>query len=473
MATKGTFAAYKPLTGVGEQTSRNIQQAEYMGFRYRREEQERKARKNQWIDKVLEQTGAAREDLRYKNVGIEGVDVPVAQFLMKEKETLNNLENNLLDADPNSDEAIQSRMKLSRLNNSVKDLKGFVDFYRERNDAFDPEKHSRYLFKEQTAEINNRLQQGKYNLFRDKNYNMMMAFYDEDGEINPDLPVLNVSEVNKKGLPPLPAKVTRKEAMTNIASEFGTISTEEDLDGNVTETYTGFDPKNIPALRERVDEIFGDTKKTMTPAAKSMLADDIGFTDFEDMSENEFNKLKTDFADAIVRRFDKTEKTTIDRSLSLQQERFRYQKQRDATEDAREDAKNAKEEPPRNTIEVMTGEQGSSNASGTTLFSLPEAATLDTGGGIVKTFQVQMQGDELNFRGNMTTGTGKDKTTSPQTITRDDQKNVIVRQIPNPETGKNFSNLSEFKQYLDKLKQGQTNTEAGYGNPEELPDFNP
>lgn len=474
MATKGTFAAYKPLTGVGEQTTRNIQQAEYMGFRYRREEQMKKDRKRDRLSKLATQMGTDMSELQFNDSGIKSVDAPLYEYFSKTKGEVADLYQRI-EQDPDDYEA---RILLEKKMNSAKTLAGFTERYatwqQDYSQGLAEGKYSQYLNRNLPERINQGLKNGNYKILNDKNGDLqLIADIDGDGELDEDIAAINVQEfLSGNPLYAPKAATGRFEAMDAIAERFGTVEIKEDAGGFKKREYSGFDPEKTDDLHYEVNRLLGQNKEQMSDAAKSIIADDLGLGDPAQMSNEQFQEFKEEFAQGIINKFDRTESETTDFGARNSANSLAYRKQRDATEDAREDTKNAQEEP-QNTIEVMTGETGSSNASGTTLFSLPEAATLDTGGGIVKTFQVQMQGDDLKFRGNITKGTGQDKTTSAQTITRDDQKNVIVRQIPNPETGKNFTNLSEFKQYLDKLKQGQANTEAGYGDAEELPDYNP
>lgn len=467
MAGKGTYAAYGQLKGLGTQFTDNLRHAERAGFQYREEERLAKEKKDTNRKEIAKQLGVDMKDLQFKNTGIQSVDKPVYEYFVRTKGEIAELATRMAADDSDIDAAL----KYQRIMNSAKTLSEFTKSYgsyqQDLKEGLSKGQYSEYLNGDLAEKINGSLAQGKYKILHDKNGELNL-FMDGDDPNDPTAAISIPGFLNGNiGAPK--ARVNVSDVVEGLSKNYGTADITDES-GVVTTRAKGFDPENVGRLKNEVDQIFGASKDKMTDAAKSAIADDLGANPNE-MTEQQFKEFKEDIAGNVISRFDRVSSKDVDQSLILQREKFNYDKTRDAKADKeKEDEKN--KATSADAIEVMTGETGGTLAEdGSTLFSLPEIATLDTGNGTVNTLQVQMDGNTLKFRGNIETGTGQDKTVTSTNITRDDQKNIIVRKIPNPETGKNFKNLSEFKQYLDNLKQGKVEPKEGYGNIDELPEL--
>lgn len=460
MAGKGTYVAYASARPVGEQTTNNLRYAEQAGFQYRQEERINQDRKRDRLDQLSKQMGVDMSELQFNNTGVQSVDAPLYQYYTKTKGEVADLYKRIEDNPDDYD----AKILLEKRMNSAKTLAGFTQRYsawqQDYSKGLADGTYSQYLNGNLPQQINSGLRQGKYKIINDKNGDLqMLVDTDNDGQIN-DLAAVNIQEfLNGNELYSPKKAVGKYDAMDAIASRFGKVKTTEDAEGFKKTIYEGFNPEHIDDLNKEVGQLLGENKATMTDAAKSIIADEMGMNP-STMTDADFKEFRQEFSDSIINKFDKTESTTTDYGAINSANSLAYRRQRDAKKDA------AQKEPAKtNDIEVVTGELGGTKAeNGSTLFTLPENAEIVNPTGEISISDIEMRGEELIFKGTQTKGSGKDKETSKLNVTSDKDKNRLARKIPNPEKNKykkkgdeviTFKDQTELYQYLIKKQETQ------------------
>jgi len=306
---KGTYAAYAQAKGVGENISKNIQRAEQMGFRYKREERIIRDKSIERNTKLAKQMGKTLEEMQIDNTEVNDIDRPVMAYLMSSSQEITDL----YDRIAKNPEDPDARLLLEKKVNSAKQLKGFATKWRDAEldfkEGMQNGTYSKTLNGSIRDEISSSLLNGQYKIINDKNGDMqMLVAKDGDGKIN-DISAVNIKAFlagNDQYNPKL--KTDIYEAQDAIAERFGTVDITTDEEGYTERKYKGFNPENAEALRQDVDEVLGSSKESMTDAAISIIGDSMGYSldEIDNMNEKEFKAIKDDFSNDIINTFDKT-----------------------------------------------------------------------------------------------------------------------------------------------------------------------
>lgn len=474
MAGKGTYGAYQRLQPVGAELSENIRHAERMGFHYRAEEARKKGNRTRRLELLAKEMGQDMSELKFDESGIKSVDAPLYQYFSRTKGEIADLYKKI-EQDPDD---YESRILLEKKMNSAKTLAGFTQRYADwqtnYKKALAEGKASAYLNKGLPEKINEKLLNGQYKVFNDKNGELQLFVdTDGDGENDQDFAAINVHDfLAGNPLYNIKERTNMDDVVSSLSDNYGTADVKTE-NGDWTKRVKGFDPENIGALQSDINRLMGESVESMTDKAKSVLADDLGIDPKTIDTEEKFNDFKNKIANSVKSRIDRVYEETYDQSAAnsranteLRRQELEYRKQQDALEGKSKDTKG---EP--GDINVVTKEGGAyKDESGAVNFTIRNGVKL--GDKTVLGFSVK--DGEVALRGNRP-GTFEDGnfdgTDVPMTITDDTEIADYIVKIPNPETGEKFKNLKEFNQYAKKLETLYDSKNRGLGDPSKLPDI--
>jgi hypothetical protein len=490
MAGKGTYGAYAPLKGIGTGIGDALNRTEQAGFHYRAEERAEKERLFNQRKEISDNFGVMIDELEFKETDIKSIDAPQYEFFIGAKEKVTELTDALLKNPDDTD----ARMKLSKVMNSAKLMKGFVDKYGAWKDDFDAgitnQTYDQYLNGDLPNQINEAFKQGNYKILFDKNYDLQI-FSKIQGEEGEQYATLNIPEFYGGSEAYKPIKRADKYALQDqIAARFGTVEQEDDTKGGrATSKYSGFDPAKAADLRAEVDNQLGTDVNQLNTQTKSLIAQKLGRKP-DGLTQEQFDEYRTEFATEIINKFNtkKSEKIDVaaiqrDRSLSQADRRlnqtdaeFAYRQSKDAQD--REDRLNnadGKTTVPKDLVAVSTDEKGIPMRSSYDLviskdgkdtkqkvngirYNLPDDKTPQIGNTKVKDIVLDDKTGKVSFYVHTTTTKKvQEKTggvvntitdTKKELITSDKVVNDFARLIYNPDAKRNFLDQKEFSDYL-------------------------
>jgi hypothetical protein len=262
------------------------------------------------------------DKLNFEATDVKSIDAPLYEFYSNAKTEVADLYDKL---SKNSDD-YASRIKLEKIMSSAKLMGGFTSKYaqwqKDYQEGIKTGKYSEYLNKNYPEKINEQLLQGQYKVLLDKNGDLQLMVQLPNGQSDKNYANINVAEFLRGNTNYNPKERASKYATQDaIASRFGTVSTKDDGKGYTKTEYSGFDPNKEGDLLREVNNILGADAATMTDKAKSILADELRMNP-DDMTDDQFNQFKQEFAGDIINKFKTETSNTIDYAAKQGQERI-------------------------------------------------------------------------------------------------------------------------------------------------------
>lgn len=470
MAGKGTYGAYANAREVGDEFVDNLKHAERMGFRYRYEDERRKAREMARKKEIAKNLGVDLDDLHIDQSGIKDVDLPVYDYVTRTSKKLTELAKKM--AEDEND--YESQILYQKYQSSAKKLRSFVEKFQASQLDFkkgiNEQKYSPYNNRNMPERLSKAFLRGDYKLLNDKNGDLQVivdadrdgkpdqyADYNGDGKAETDIMALNVAEFlggNKAYQPKL--RYFEHKEQDKLFQRYGLLEKKEDEEGYMEIEYKGFDPEKEAAMRQDVEALLGN-HENMTEQATSILADDLGI-DPESLNKDQFEAFKKQFGDDIINLSGTTvsEKYNWRRKIAEDQNARGWNADRRAQ--TRLDRQN-KDEPTDNNYfrtakDPVSGEPLQLSLDGeteATTYTLPDGQKTTIDGVPVTSVEMYGNGD-LGFvvtDSQIEEQNGENVEVRKRRVVTDKAAlNEAVRKLPHPIEDRNYYDLDEFKEIL-------------------------
>lgn len=296
----GIYGAYRGVQPIAEDFGALLAEDENARFRYRQEQREQQAINDKKAKDLRDRILSAQQGLNVDASGFSAYDEQIANVVLKAADEIDKAYE-VLRVDPNNLEASktlqQAEMLPAMLKQSITKYQNDLMNY---GKGLQDGTYSEYLNKD-WQNASNAIFDGRMRLDF-KPGTGLVAQYDQDGDGMVDLGFGGI-----KGGIDLGRFKERFDALgfkEQVKDSYG-YETIQTPNGMITTRVKDISPKSKRSIRENIDDAFGMTAETMTDDARSYLYDELKLDPNKQLTDTEFDAIKTSFYLENVEQFDR------------------------------------------------------------------------------------------------------------------------------------------------------------------------